>query len=166
MSFPNIMVEGVDCVGKTTFINLFVERNPQYKIIKMKNPKNYEDGKEKNLKAFQMLNNESGLIFDRGILGECVYSPIKRRYYPEYVRMLEQSIKGYNVLLLLTADPKKIIERFDNVFLTVEEIPLVIDAFNREFEASLFPIKIRINVDGKTPLEIVNIVEEKLKCFM
>jgi thymidylate kinase len=83
-----LIVEGIDHVGKTTFINNFRKEYQNSIVIHSSKPltKNNPEQFQQNyfLTGFNLINsvlqndNNDWLIFDRFHLGECVYGPLYR----------------------------------------------------------------------------------------
>lgn len=150
----NIILEGCDCTGKTILANELITHFKDYNIVHIGAPKGLDEFRETATGLVNKLNNEQGLIFDRALLGECVYGPIKRGYYPDYMRELEKTIKDHNILVLVTADEQIIQDRFDGKFLTREEIPIVLNKFDEEFNKANYQQKIKVDTTYNSSKQI------------
>ncbi len=129
----NILLEGTDCVGKSSIVKELTQFYELTRTYHFQNPKDKEDGKRQYEEAVKLMNSNSGLIFDRAFLGEAVYAPVFRNYYPEYLRNLEEKIQPHNYLFVITAREEKIKERFDGKFINLKQIPIISNAFLEEF---------------------------------
>ena len=84
-----VIVEGIDRVGKTTFIDRFVEKNPDFKRFKHK-PSDFDyndmDNKNETDKMLQLLEMvkllDGKVIFDRFHFSNMVYGFLDRNYDP------------------------------------------------------------------------------------
>lgn len=168
---PSILiVEGIDNIGKGTFIDYYIKNLGFHQIIKYDKPRETIGStlKEYQRKSFRhgfdlisssVAKSDLSLIFDRFHLGEVVYSPLYRGYSGDYVMSLEEeftkkmngSLKARVCLLLLTTRDFTIIEddgkSFDPKKKELEQ-KLFIDTFER----STLP-KIRINVDSDEEID-------------
>lgn len=141
----NIVVEGCDCTGKTGLVDRLVDRLGFAKV-KYSAPKDAFDAVKQNITAVNHLNSYTGFVYDRAWLGEEVYGPLKRGYDPRgYTHDLELLLKPHTLLVVLTAKPLIVERRFDGQFITVKEIPRVVEAFAREYRESLVPHKLEID---------------------
>jgi thymidylate kinase len=129
----NIILEGCDGVGKTSIVNELKLLLPNHELIKCSAPKDYKSAKKEYKLLVKQLNNKINFILDRGLLGECVYAPIMRNYYPDYMRKLETKLNDNTFLFLITASHDIILKRFDGKFITKEQIPLIDLMFKNEF---------------------------------
>lgn len=130
----NILVEGLDCVGKDTQIQLIKneceKRNKTVHIIHYSNlrftNKNLliKEASERLYKDMfnKLLINErddaSVFIMNRAHIGEVVYSPLYRHYSGSFVYDYENAFvalsNGKTLLMLFTDEVDKIIERDKN----------------------------------------------------
>lgn len=154
MRLPNLIFEGCDCVGKTSTINDILQRFPQYQRIHVTAPKSKEEAKAEYEREVEQLKMCDNLIYDRLMLGECVYAPIFRGYYPEYMRDLEEQVHDNAFLIVLTADPEVIKTRFDGKFIKSEQIKEIVDAYKHEFAESKYQHKLMIDTTNKYPEEV------------
>ena len=172
----NILIEGPDCVGKSTQIKMleteFAKRGVVSHVIHYSNIK--LDSNEKIKLASQLRYREmfnilkmsshlNNFILDRSHVGEAVYSPIYRGYNGDFVFDYESQflLKAHQLtkLVLFTDDAEKIIERDKargdglSFSLDIEKKKQELDAFDRAFNMSSLD-KIRIPLDGRGPEEI------------
>lgn len=127
----NVIIEGVDALGKSTQIqcikNEFEKRgkivytihcsnfkfSDNKKEIELYSKKYYEDLLK--LMAGPLSNSDHVLIFDRSHIGEYVYSLIYRSYNGSYVFDYEKRFLSAphpkTQLILFSDDPQRIIER-------------------------------------------------------
>lgn len=160
----NIVLEGCDCTGKTSIARV-LEKAYGFVYQHVSNPKTYEEGKALNFEIARKLNSTCGLVYDRALLGECVYAPLKRGYYPTYMRALEKEINEHNLLVLVEAPLSVIKERFDGQFLKVDELERVVDAYQREYALSEWPFKVRIDSSRGTPEQLAAQVMTKVRLY-
>lgn len=154
-----IIVEGIDNVGKGTFIKTLMNAFGFWQVIKYDRPLKLDCFKRDDidqLRTFQECSYENGfnlllaaankgvdLIFDRFHLGEVVYSPFYRGYSGDYVFDIEQRTLQKDVmnkinssvsLILLHAErPDKLPDdgkSFD-VSKCAAEQAMFVDAFSR-----------------------------------
>ena len=147
----NLIIEGCDCVGKTSIIKEFIKLNPEYKMIHCSNPKTMEDGRIQYIGIVNRLQHEDNLIYDRALLGECVYGPMFRGYYPEYMRDLEKEIPLNTNLILVTCHPDEIKKRFDGEFIIESDIPKIQDNFFKEWVRSNYHNKYIMDTTNERP---------------
>lgn len=150
----NIILEGCDCVGKTSLQQALMDRSKKAKIAHMKAPKTKEAAKHEYRNWVDTLNSETGWILDRGLLGECVYAPLMRGYYPEYMRKLEETIRPHTVLVLVTAEPDIVADRFDGKFIKKKDIPYILHRFWCEWADSNYVVKIVADTSHQTADEL------------
>jgi hypothetical protein len=122
---PNItqyIIEGVDRLGKSSLIEAIIDQKGFHPVIHYQKPKilsiyegtpnipEYEYQYATFCNMFQLIESRVPLIFDRGHLGEVVYSEIYRGYDGSYVFDLERNFTVANAhhvkVILLTCNPK------------------------------------------------------------
>lgn len=138
----NLILEGCDCTGKTSLVTALADRLPGCKTAHMKAPKTKEGAKQEYEHWVGELNKNTGWVLDRGLLGECVYAPLMRGYYPDYMRGLEKELRSRTVLVLVVAEPAVVTKRFDGEFISSAQIPYVLHRFWCEFVDSNYLVKI------------------------
>ena len=160
----NMVVEGCDRSGKSTLIKEFLKRK-KYEVRHCRappkgltQPQQIEHQRNEYLEGVSDLNSRNDIIYDRFMLGECIYGPIYRDYYPKYMRRLEKKVGDNTIFIVLTASPKLLEERYDGIFIKKKDIPEIVKRFEEEYKKCLVPRKILIRVDGRTPEEIYDIV--------
>lgn len=143
----NVVLEGADCVGKSTVAGILTRHTSTFsRIIHVSNPKNESDGREVFTNLASKMNAGSGIVFDRAQVGERVYAPIMRGYYPDYMDELDERIDGSTLFVLLVASERALIERWDGKFVKDEEQLLgVQDRFFTEFVRA--PLESKMIVD-------------------
>lgn len=165
MASISIILEGCDKTGKSTLANeLMLEFPDVFKtIMRFKAP-----GGNTRQEQYWNARNEyevgivyaqrSGIIFDRFLLGEAVYAPLMRGYYPYYIRNLEKKIPPTTLLVVLTAPESLVARRFDTdneTFIKKEDIGYLLNAYNEEFKLSNIQSKVMINSQEEDPFEYV-----------
>lgn len=162
----NILIEGCDCTGKTTLANLLKTRD-NYQLLKSNAPpanltstQQYEHLREEYRRGIELLNTSDNICFDRFLLGEAIYAPLKRGYYPDYIRQFEETISDNTALVLLYADTDTVKSRFDGQFITEDEIPYVLYRFNKEFNLSRIRNKVKIDTGVFNEEEVYRLVKE------
>lgn len=177
----NVIVEGVDGVGKSTQIDLiekeFEKRGYAVHIIHYSNIKfsnnmsEIENASKKRYSTmFDIINNKIDnccIIFDRSHLGEAVYSPIYRKYSGDYVFDFEDKVlyKDDVKLVLFTDDVNKILIRD---LLRGDGKSFSLDKDVKEKELKLFDeafnksklIKKRIHLNNRSPEEVFSEVKD------
>lgn len=109
------IIEGIDRLGKSTLVKNMLNELGYHQVIHLAKPKiiekyTKESGDplqrfqyEQYINYFEMLRAPNlNLIFDRGHLGEVVYSPIYRKYSGDYVYEEEATLGDDVCLILLT----------------------------------------------------------------
>ena len=105
--------------------------------------------------------------FDHILLGgfhieEAIYGP--RYYYPggvaSEIREYEEEMPKNAILVHLTATPEVIQKRMETdlheySLIKKEDIPMLLDGFQQEFDASLIPNKIQIDTSDLAPAELL-----------
>lgn len=166
----NILIEGCDCVGKTSLLNEFLDYQDQYRSSKDVFTTKHFEAPDKKLSQEQQkevmkklyeteikhLNSTDNNIYDRFMLGEAVYAPIFRNYYPEYIRSFEKQLSDNNVLVLLTASPVVVKQRFDGKFIKEEQIEKILKDYEIEFLASSMKRKIKIDTTNTSKQDVFN----------
>lgn len=130
-----ILVSGTSCVGKSTFINDFVEKWPMYKVAK----KSYreeakklginlnKDGDVESQKLVQKIlleqiednKNEKHIIYDRGPLDNLIYSiylnaknigNVDDLFIERSIQKTKQSMSAYDVIFFIPLSDKYPVE--------------------------------------------------------
>ena len=159
----NIILEGCDATGKTTIYEMLLKAGYCQLGMHYDPPKSMMDGKRQYQSGVRILNRTKGIIFDRFMLGECVYAPMIRGYKPNYMRKLEKELADHNILVMLTADLDTIKQRFDGEFLTEGQLEECLNKYDEEFEACNWTNKIRIDTTDNRPHEVVDIILKFIK---
>jgi len=159
----NIIVEGVDKAGKSTFIrmlhndlvnkgiaaptirhfdkpNLSFSKNHQIDVQRF----DYFWTVENSFSHYTELSKQV-LICDRFHLGEMVYPPLYRGYHVDYQHRLENMMPKNTILVLLSAHHNLIKDRFEGEdYLKGNDIRKCIKLFDRAYQRSIIPMKVRI----------------------
>lgn len=160
----SFLIEGCDCVGKTTLVKQFLKhdenKRKKLKVIKCSAPPSNLCREEQRLfcknqyeKIVRLMNSRGNLVLDRFHLGEAVYAPIFRGYYPDYVRELEKKMEDVK-LIVLTANPALVVKRFDGKFITKRQIPAILKNFEAQFYLSDIKNKVLIDISSLSPEEV------------
>lgn len=165
-----LIVEGIDNVGKSTFIDAVIRLHGFRQVIKFDKPKpclsqtpkqyqqaSFEAGFDLIEKAIS--SSKTCLIFDRFHLGEVVYSPLYRGYSGDYVMDLEKefakrvngSLRAQICLLFLKTSDFSIItddgKSFDPKKQEIEQ-----SLFQDTFDRSVLPkICLDVSADSYVP---------------
>jgi thymidylate kinase len=148
-----IIIEGTDCVGKTSLINQLKEYFNEYYLKHFTNPPNnmtmqeqHEYNKKKYYDEIDNPFKKMIKIYDRFHLGEMVYAPMYRGYEPDYIEDLEEKLnyKGA-MLVLLVANVDDIKKRFDGNFIREEHIGEVQQRFIQAYKDSKIQNKMILN---------------------
>ena len=172
----NILIEGVDCLGKSTQIS-FIEKEFEkdhkavhiihYSNIKLDSIEAIEQAsKIRYREMFNLMSNvpeNNVLILDRSHIGETVYSPIYRNYSGDYVFHFEKEFAGRDTsktkLIVFTDTPEAVIERDKkrgdglSFSLDLDKKKQELEAFERAYEMSSLDKKL-IHLNGRSPEEI------------
>jgi thymidylate kinase len=169
--FNSFVIEGIDRLGKSTLINNIEHAKGHALKFHYEKPKKLDiydsDLREYQRKSFingfKLLFNNNLLhvpivqnplvIFDRFHLGECVYSPMYRKYDGDYVFDLEQHFnlknEGYprtKLILLTTSDFSFIEDDGESFDFSKKEDEQ--NEFIRAFKKSTFKNKVMIDISN------------------
>lgn len=152
---------GLDRLGKSTLIQGIRDELGYYEVVHFSKPQRLQvydgmattEGEVSKLQSFyhyqyhgfinmmKLLVSDANIIFDRGHLGEAVYSPMYRNYSGDYVFDLEQEYRigdRNNIRLILLTEDTDIAKHFVDdgeslgpIEKREEEQQRFIDAFNR-----------------------------------
>jgi thymidylate kinase len=145
----NIILEGCDCVGKTS-IAQELQKLYGYEYIKRNAPRTRNEFKELFAADIKLMNTRSNLLFDRSGLSERVYAPLMRGYTPEYMDEYETTINN-TVLVLVTASNEEILKRFDDEFVTRSNIPTIAKEYQKQFYNSKYKHKLLVDTTYASP---------------
>jgi len=159
----NIILEGCDCVGKSSIASNIVKLDPNYTVMKRNAVKSYTEGKSQYSADIELLNSKTNLIFDRFMYSEAVYAPIFRNYFPEYLREFEHKLSSNNLLVLVYARPEIVKKRFDGKFIKEEQIELIMSSFFRLFDQSQIPYKTIIDTSFESSESLAFKLLESIK---
>lgn len=172
-----VIIEGCDCVGKTSTIKELTELCKQHKMpTKTKhfsNPPYYltkdqqhNFAKEEYYKEIETANNWPGVtfIYDRYFFGEQIYAPKYRGYHPTYVADLEKKLSETGALLVhLTAPVDVVRSRFDGQFIDESHISGIVSEYKRLFNSSTIQQKIEIDTSLYDPKRVAEVIYETIK---
>ena len=175
----NIIVEGIDNVGKSTLIknlknnyNDYVMHNLHYSNVshstqdKALEYSNRLYNEMFNLMMHNIKNEKSGFICDRSHIGEMLYAPLYRGYSGDYVLDIEKSyhhiLPFWDNLILITLvdDAENVLSRDDGLSFTTDlnEKKKEIQLFNDAHAKSTIKHKIFANVRFYNESELTNYV--------
>lgn len=182
----NIIIEGVDRMGKGTLISGLKNAHGFFQVIHFEKPERLDyyksDTDRHQLEfyqrhsyrhMFQMLRT-GRFILDRAHLGEAVYAKRYRGYDGDYVFSLEQDenfdrsgVLENTLLVLLTTSDFSFIQD-DGLSLDFSKKEEEQDDFKRAFEKSIFRNKLMIDVSNRAggyrdAKEILNLVSQKFR---
>lgn len=107
-----IHITGQNGAGKTTLCNKLAKKL-KLNVVHYDKVKTMEEGKKQYFDFLNNYNNED-IILDRFYDGEWVYAPIYRNYEGNYLNEIEDKIKNFNyILILTTCDINEITKRLD-----------------------------------------------------
>jgi len=147
-----LILEGVDCAGKTWMAERLLKETPNAYLIKHGNRPTEDSAAAshtlyKNYKAmldsYELAIKPTGgtLIFDRFYMSELIYGPITRGYNlltPEYQEELTKRLKANNHLYVeITASRENIIERMKSrgeYYLKVEKLDSIITGYENFYD--------------------------------
>ena len=163
------IIEGIDRLGKDTLIKNIINSEGYHEVIHKQKPEAldiylgdlelYQKNSFKHM--FQLIATSTvPLIFNRGHLGENVYSPLYRGYDGSYVFDLESQVNTDNVKLILlqSSDTSFLTDDGDSFDVSKQDAEQAL--FRIAFEKSNIKNKVRIDVHNgnggfKTPEEIL-----------
>jgi hypothetical protein len=154
----NVILEGCDKVGKSTIADILCRRGKVDFAVHFNAPKDIHAGMREYYSTLNFLNRNNKICYDRWALGEKVYGPMIRNYYPNYMNDLESKILPHNFLFLITAELNIVLERFDDVGLERSQIREVLERFQLEFNECQYPNKFIIDTTKATPDESVDLI--------
>lgn len=170
MTFRNIIIEGIDRVGKDTLIDGLMNKLGYHYVVHYTKPKVLDALKplgwapdlekryalqQYQVKTFQnmfkLLNSGANLILNRAHLGEVVYAQRYRGYDGSYVLTQEQEAGGdYQdqtlLVLLHTSDTQLLTEDGNSLGGLDKRIAEIVD-FIKAFERSSIKHKVAIDVN-------------------
>lgn len=170
----NIIFEGIDRSGKSSVISEFLKyqdlycSRAMYTTIHFSAPPDTLKGKKlsNNEKMYyikrsyysfaKFLSNSDNVLCDRFHLGEAIYAPIYRNYYPTYIRDLECTLNDNNnsLLVLLYCSKDTIIKRFDNKGIDISDISKILKMYKQEYNKSVIKHKLSFNSDKMSSFDI------------
>jgi hypothetical protein len=108
---------------------------------------------------------EVGFYFEDAIYGPLYYGYDSRALAIRHGRELEKELPSDTILVLLTASPEAITKRMaadphEYQVIKTEDISLLLEKFNEEYQASAIHAKIQIDTTDLTPDQVL---EEFLK---
>ena len=159
----NIILEGCDCVGKSSIAFKLIKTIPSLRLIKIDAPKNKKEARKQYTHLISQLNSERGIICDRSFFGERVYAPLMRGYYPNYMDFLEAKLKDHNFLFVITAEDAVIKERFDGDFIKLDQIHGIKMSFINELLKSKVKNKFVLDTSYISSLEAMHQVLDIVK---
>lgn len=145
----NIILEGCDGTGKTSIAGIISRLiDNRYTVIHLDAPKNFEDGKKLYVNMLAELWNKDNLIYDRGHISEIIYAPIFRDYYPYYMQAFESLLPSNTILVILTANTDKLIERYDGKMIKIDHLEKINNAYKKYFEISTIKQKYLVDTSN------------------
>ena len=173
----NVIFEGPDNVGKGTTIELFRNKynhiawsNIYYTGVKMPKEKQYSYMVNLFGKMWKLFEQDN-IISDRSHISEAVFAEEYRDMKPGSIDMLFMQEKYYlksggpkTVLIMLIDTPEHLLEREDGLShsQTTEDKQKELDLYLKYFKRSKLP-KILIDVNGKSPCEVIEQIDGELK---
>lgn len=165
-----IIVEGCDCTGKSSLIfELSKMMQFEYKHFSM--PPNNISRKEQHdfckneyFNELDKIKKDEIYVFDRFYFGEQIYAPLYRNYSPDYIDVIEEELNKMNALLVLVyADEKTVIDRFDNVFIKRKDISGILNKYSDIFSFSNINNKMMIDTSHKSSVDCAREVFDEYK---
>lgn len=166
-----IIIEGCDCVGKTTLIEKLKLKYSQSIVKHFFNPpKNLTKEEQHNwckTEYFNELNYSKfpiTMIYDRYYFGEQIYAPKYRNYYPNYINELEEELNKENAyLILLVANISDLHKRFDGKFININDMEEIQKKYNSLFQNSKIKNKYKYSTSTYKPEELTEIIYNDIK---
>lgn len=160
MQASNVILEGCDCTGKTS-IAVGLQELFGMRIVKCSAPRTAAAARDEYFVKLVEISRKPGAVVDRFFMSEAVYAPMFRGYYPPYVRDMEtKCMTKYNFMVLVTAAPETVAERFDGEFIKKEQIPLILKSFFWQYSSCRMPNKMTVDTTAITAAEAVRQIAE------
>jgi thymidylate kinase len=168
-----IILEGLDRCGKSTQAKMlwkWLAKNQPYNPLVQLHYSGYPTQDQSVLNynhMFEIIEDApwTNFILDRSHIGEMVYAPKYRGYSGDYVLDIEErySLKDF-FLFTFIDDVDNLLARDDGDSLSSakEDLEEEIAAFKNATLLSIIPRKLMINISGKTPEQIHDIIIENL----
>ena len=168
----NLVIEGCDCVGKTTLINSIVKNSDRsFKVFHFQKP-------PESMATFQVMEfqkhmffvhsnyliHDTDIIFDRYHIGELIYGKLYREYDVDYIAELEKLIKEHCILICMSCNREQIEKRFDNKGMPRYDLEKVNNLFIKYCKESKLR-KIFIDTSNNTPQQTLEELKLKLQEF-
>jgi len=116
----SIIVEGLDCTGKSTIIKTLMSMISTLKYYHFEFPQGNRDIEKYGFqygqfdmmfKFIEMTQGQSHFIFDRAHIGEYVWGPKYRNMFPSYMPTLEETYKDLPIVLVHVKCASNIIQQ-------------------------------------------------------
>lgn len=173
------IIEGIDRLGKSTLIDGLLNELGYHLYIHYEKPIHLDkynsykgDALEKYqyetyLSMFQLIESNVNIIFDRGHLGEVIYSPLYRNYSGDYVYTLEKSHNTKNCRLVLLTTSNFNIQEDDGLSHNWDNREKEQNMFINAFTKSNIKDKVLIDVHNgngnfKSKKEILNLALKRI----
>lgn len=157
-----LIIEGPDGSGKTSLTGALSAKTGT-EIMHFGAPKTFEEDMAQLAQITAIVLSGRPLILDRGLISSSVYAPIFRGYDPaKTVLAFEEAIASKADMLLLTADLEQLVERFDGEYIKTQNLPSLIESYEKYFKISPIHNKLRLNSSKLNCLQVMNKVTEWL----
>lgn len=160
LNYDLILVEGVDCAGKTSLINL-LSNALSFHVVKGSSFEHSQCDNTELFSKFKEMTKERMVVFDRFIYSNEVYAQLYDDFAiltDEQRREIENDISSRALLVYLEADIDVLTSRMNSRgddYVTVDRLQIIKD----KYEESLNKITldhIRINTSSLTKQQILN----------
>jgi len=145
---PSIIIEGPDRCGKSTLVGMLAKELPKYTLLHFKGPPpglaRHDQSVHQQLVFMRMAAGlQHGLyLCDRSHIGELVYAPLYRGYYPTWWQHIDSKVASDTIVVLLLTSEELFKKRWDKKGDTVPtDYALVSKLFEAALNSSDLPVK-------------------------
>lgn len=162
MNYDVILVEGSDCSGKTSLIEL-LSKELGFKVVRGSSFELSQCTNEELYEKFKEMTKEENVIFDRFIYSNEVYAQLFDDFAiltNEQRFEIEDSINSRAMLVYLEADMNTLTTRMDkrgDDYVTVDRLQGIKDKYEESLSKSTLDY-IRIDTSNITPEQVLDMV--------
>lgn len=158
----NLIIEGCDGTGKTSTIGALMKVFDWETVLKHKVSENQKEQERINCSTVDFANSQTGVIFDRFIWSDAIYPKVMGRYKTKYIKDIERSLDRHNIVIILKASDKRLLERFDNGYLPKDKLIEVNEEYIKLYENLDVEHKLLIDTSERNSYQIAQIIATQL----